>query len=184
MLTLAAHLGFGRDVTLQDGTKDRTKTTLALLSDPHVHRLSFFLCQQPRPELIYVPEWLAHPATGNGICGVTIVSDSRFYPALQARFSGVHGGCKTINGGPEYQTANGMLRVMTAEGFEQTIGHLSDMRDEALSFIAGMDLTVADPNVPRKSMSGSGLSFRGVAGGIALSAHFLTANTLLPFFTA
>ena len=52
---VAGHLEFGRDVELPDGTSDRTKTTLALLPDASFPRLSFFLCQQHRPDLIYVP---------------------------------------------------------------------------------------------------------------------------------
>lgn len=183
--TVAGQLEFGRDVTLPDGTKDRTKTTLALLPDPRFPRLSFFLCQQHRPELIYVPEWLQHPNTVNGICGVNLVAKDPFHAALQVRFGGIYDGLAVIDGGFEYQTANGVLRVLTPEAFEAQIGPLSDsLRQEALPFIAGMDLTVQDPQVLLGFIVAAGLGWRPLGAGFALADPALTAQTVLRFFPA
>jgi hypothetical protein len=183
--TVAGHLEFGRNVTLPNGTEGRTKTTLALLPDAQFPRLSFFLCQQHRPDLIYVPEWLEHPNTVSGICGVNIVAADRFHPQLKARFGGLYGGFEAIDGGFQYQTANGTLRVMTADAFEGAIGPLpKEVLDEDLPCIAGMDLTTGDPNGLLEYINRSNLGYRPVETGFALTSPSLTANTILRFLKA
>jgi len=88
---VSGHLEFGRDVTLPDGSKGRTRTTLALLPDQTFPRLSFFLCQQHRPELIYVPSWLDHPNSVHGYAGASILARDPVMGALTARLSGLYG---------------------------------------------------------------------------------------------
>jgi hypothetical protein len=183
--TVAGHLEFGRDVTLPDGTEGRTKTTLALLPDARFPRLSFFLCQQHRPDLIYVPEWLEHPNTVSGICGVNIVAGEAFHPELRTRFNGIYTGFEKLDGGFQYQTANGVLRVMSAEAFEDAIGPLAnDLCTEDLPCIAGMDLTVGDPNVLLEFIKSSNLAYSPIESGLALTSPSLTANTILRFLKA
>lgn len=180
--SVAGHLEFGRDVTLPDGTTGRTKTTLALLPDAQFPRLSFFLCQQHRPDLIYVPEWLKHPNKVNGICGVTILAGAAYHSDLKARFGGLYSDCEILDGGFQYQTANGILRFLTAAAFERTIGPLSDeLRQEELPCIAGMDLTMSDRDAMLRFLESSGLEHRSLENGFALGAPELTANTSLRF---
>jgi hypothetical protein len=182
-LTVAGHLEFGRDVTLPDGTKGRTKTTLALLPDAQFPRLSFFLCQQHRPDLIYVPEWLRHPNTVDGICGVNIVADQKHHSALKAQLGGLYKGFEVLDGGFEYQTANGVLRVLSAGAFEETIGTLSDqIRQEDTPSIAGMDFTTDDMDTLREYITKSGIKHRAIESGVVLTDQSLTANTILRFF--
>ncbi|SHF18400.1 Glyoxalase-like domain-containing protein [Litoreibacter ascidiaceicola] len=182
--TVAGHLEFGRDVTLPDGTAGRTKTTLALLPDAQFPRLSFFLCQQHRPDLIYVPEWLEHPNSVSGICGVNILADTSFHAELKARFGGLYTGLTELNGGFEFQTANGTLRVMSADAFEREIGPLpNDLAQETLPCIAGMDLTLRDPDKLLKFLNASNLGYRTIPNGFALTDPALTANTLLRFLS-
>ena len=111
-LHVAGHLEFGRDVVLPNGTKGRTKTTLALLPNDAFPRLSFFLCQQHRPDLIYVPEWLEHPNKVIGIGGVNIVAAKNHHAKLEAQFGALYDGYETIDGGFKYDTANGVLRIL------------------------------------------------------------------------
>ena len=189
---VAGHLEFGRDVTLPDGTEGRTKTTLALLPDAQFSRLSFFLCQQHRPELIYVPDWLEHPNTVDGICGVNIVAMEKHHAELRLRFGGLYSGFKALDGGFQYQTANGTLRVLTAPAFERAIGVLAEAIHHAETpCIAGMDFTVGDLNALQGYIEASQTGFRstetgigtGLETGIALTNPSQTANTLLRFFT-
>ena len=180
---VAGHLEFGRDVTLPDGTQGRTKTTLALLPDAQFPRLSFFLCQQHRPELIYVPDWLEHPNTVCGIRGVSIVAPLVHHATLTERFGGLYSGYKTLDGGFQYDTANGVLRVLTAEAFEHSIGPLPDsVRDEPLAGIAGMDFVARDMNVVAACAKASGLAFERGDQALVLTTPSLTANTLLRVF--
>ena len=175
---------FGRDVTRPDGTAGRTKTTLALLPDAQFPRLSFFLCQQHRPDLIYVPEWLEHPNSVSGICGVNILADTSLHAELKARFGGLYTGLTELKGGFEFQTANGTLRVMSADAFEREIGPLpNDLAQETLPCIAGMDLTLRDPDKLLKFLNASNLGYRTIPNGFALTDPALTANTLLRFLS-
>lgn len=182
-LAVAGHLEFGRDVILPDGTEGRTKTTLALLPNATFPRLSFFLCQQHRPELIYVPEWLEHPNSVNGICGVNIVAHEKHHEALKTQFGGLYKGFEVLKGGFQYQTANGALKVLNVEAFENDIGSLSDgIRQEDTPSIAGMDFTTGDMNALLDYVFKSGTEHRVVENGVILTNQSLTANTIMRFF--
>ncbi len=182
--TVAGHLEFGRDVTLPDGTSDRTKTTLALLPDLKFPRLSFFLCQQHRPELIYVPEWLEHPNKVTGICGVNIIADTPYHSDLVARFSQLYDGYTKFDGGFQYQTANGVLRVMDAACFERTIGRVPEaIAQEPLPCIAGMDLVMSEPAVFSEYLKASNLAYGEIPNGFVLTSPETTANTTLRFMS-
>ncbi|WP_368186268.1 VOC family protein [Aestuariibius sp. HNIBRBA575] len=182
-LVVAGHLEFGRDVILPDGTEGRTKTTLALLPDTKFPRLSLFLCQQHRPDLIYVLEWLMHPNAVNGICGVNVVAPEQHHTALKAQFCGLYNRFEVLNGGFQYQTANGWLMVQSADAFEKDIGPLTDeMRKEDSPSIAGMDFTTGDLNALMTYINESEIAYRMVENGVALSDQSLTANTIMRFF--
>ena len=184
--TVAGHLEFGRDVTLPNGDAGRTRTTLALLPDIHFPRLSFFLCQQHRPDLVYVPQWLEHPNKVNGICGLNIVADARFQPALRARFGGLyHSACESIEGGFQCNTANGVMRVLNATAFENTIGDLPQaLVGEGLPCVAGIDLVMSDPAVFSEFLKTSNAGCRDINNGYVLTSPSMTANTTLRFFSA
>ncbi len=180
---VAGHLEFGRNVTLPDGTTGITKTTLALLPDARFSHLSFFLCQQHRPELIYVPDWLEHPNTVNGICGVNIVAREPHHAELRLRFGGLYKGFETLEDGFQYQTANGTLRVLTAPAFERTIGPLAEaIASEDTPSIAGMDFTTGDMKILKGFIDSSDMRSRSTETEITLLNPSLTANTLLRFF--
>lgn len=181
-LSLAGHLEFGRDVSLPDGTAGRTKTTLALLPDGQFPRLSFFLCQQHRPELIYVKEWLQHPNKVTGISAVNIVSTIEHNAVLSQRFGQLYAGVETIAGGFQCQTANGVLRIMDADTFEQKIGPLAKaIRKDETPSIAGMDLKMSDHQAVFEFLETAGLDYRKIENGFTLTSPELTANTLLRF---
>lgn len=180
---VAGHLEFGRDVTLPDGTAGRTKTTLALLPDAAFPRLSFFLCQQHRPELIYVPDWLVHPNKVTGICGVNIVASPETHTALKTRFGNLYDGYKMLDGGFKFDTANGVLRVFDAPSYSRTIGPLpSAVAQDKTPCIAGMDFTMSDPEALLGHLRSSGTAYTGDPSGITLSDAALTANTTFRFF--
>jgi len=179
---LAGHLEFGRDVTLPDGSMDRTKTTLVILPDTAFPRLSFFLCQQHRPELIYVPEWLEHPNQVNGIGGVNIVASVQYQELLATRFEQLYSGCNPLEGGFECNTANGMLRVFTTSAFEEHIAPIpTPAQGETLPFIAGMDFVMADSDALLDWLNNSGTPYLTIPNGFVLTEPTLTANTVFRF---
>jgi len=117
---------FGRDVVLPDGTPDRTATTLQILHDPDLPRLSNFICQQHRPDLIYVPKWLEHANGTKGICQVTIMADPADQPRVRQRLAGLYGSAALFPraGGFGAHTGNGIFAVADRETVIDTYGAL------------------------------------------------------------
>jgi len=179
---VAGHLEFGRDVTLPDGSTDRTKTTLALFPDKTYPRLSFFLCQQHRPELIYVPQWLEHPNQVSGIRAVNIVAPVQHHSVLTKKFDNLYTEYERIDGGFQYETANGFLRVLDAEVFKETIGPIpKDNQNETLPYIAGMDFVMSNPDALLHYLEKSDASYQATENGFTLNEPELTANTVIRF---
>lgn len=180
--SVAGHLEFGRDVTLPDGSADRTKTTLALLPDLQFPRLSMFLCQQHRPELVYVPAWLQHPNKVTGIRAVNVVAEQACHNRLQTKFSGLYEACDVIDGGFQFKTANGVMRVLDASSFERTIGPLAkEVAEEPLPCIGGMDFEMSDPSVFGQYIETSGADFLKRGNEFLLTSPDQTANTTMRF---
>ncbi|MEN8874007.1 MAG: VOC family protein [Pacificibacter sp.] len=180
--TVAGHLEFGRDVTLPDGSADRTKTTLALLPDPDFPRLSFFLCQQHRPELIYVPEWLEHPNTVNRISGVTISAKAEQQETLKAKLTRIYGDASALNGGFCVQTANGEISVQSLDAIQAEFGTLpSDIAESDTPAIVAMDLGYLDANTFDTWVKKSDLRLKTTASGFYATQPKDTANVILRF---
>ena len=82
-------VNFRRAVTLPDGTEDEAVVSLAMLIDWEQPQLSHFICQQHRPEFVWVPEWMQHP---NGAHAITQVVYAAAEPyALWQRFAAIWG---------------------------------------------------------------------------------------------
>jgi hypothetical protein len=118
---------FGRDVVLPDGRTDRTATTLRIVATPELPRLSNFICQQHRPDLIYVPRWMDHANGATGICQVTILANDRDQLRVYERFSRLYGeDAVTPEGstGFSVRTGNGRFLVLEQTGAEALYGEL------------------------------------------------------------
>lgn len=182
---LAGHLEFGRDVILPDGRQDRTKTTLALLPDTRWPRLSFFLCQQHRPELIYVAQWLEHPNTVHGICGITILAEPDIQGALVEKFSALYGVAESIEGGCRLKTANGQIQLLSSHRIEAELGTLpAQVLADGQPGIVGMDLRYGDATSLKKCLQASGVGFDEREGVFSLQRAQDTGNTFLRFYPA
>ena len=117
---------FGRDIILPDGRPDRTSTSLRIIYDQELPRLSNFICQQHRRELIEVPKWLEHPNGATGICQVTVMASSQEQPRVRARMAGLYGE-QAITGlgeGFAVRSGNGSFVVRTKDAVEAAYGIL------------------------------------------------------------
>jgi hypothetical protein len=82
-------VNFRRAVTLPDGGQDEAVVSLAMLIDWDQPQLSHFICQQHRPEFVWVPAWMQHP---NGALAIAQVVYAAAEPyALWNRFAGIWG---------------------------------------------------------------------------------------------
>lgn len=181
--TTAGHLEFGRDVTLPDGQQDRTHTTLALLPDARWPRLSLFLCQQHRPELIYVPQWLEHPNTVSGIYGITIMAEPDDQEALVDRFTAIYSDARKVSGGYVMNTANGLLAIRSSENIEADMGRLPEVvLADPQPCIVGMDFSYENADLLNTCLVQSDVAFAERDGVITLSNPDDTGNTIFRFY--
>ncbi|MFK7835438.1 MAG: VOC family protein [Sulfitobacter sp.] len=179
---VSGHLEFGRDVTLPDGHQGRTKTTLALLPDRTFPRLSFFLCQQHRPELIYVPSWLEHPNSVTGYAGASILAREMDMDVLASRFSGLYGTPRLFDGGMVFDTANGKVQILTKTAVQARNGPLpAAVLAEGAPSIVALDLTYHDETQLEACLLSSGVSYERQGRAFRLSDPQAFGNTFLNF---
>lgn len=179
---VSGHLEFGRDVSLPDGQTGRTKTTLALMPDARWPRLSLFLCQQHRPELIYVHEWLDHPNSVCGICGITVLADDDDHDALKGKVEGLYGPTEMIDGGFKVGTANGLIRVQSKQAVGNDFGTLpSAISVNNNPCIIAMDLRYRNANQLRRWIDNSNLDHRKAGDTFTLTNSVDTGNTFFRF---
>ncbi len=103
---------FRRAVELPDGTTDEAAFSLAMLIDWDRPALSNFLCQQYRPELVWMPERMQHP---NGAAGITRIVYAAAEPfALWSRYAGLWGeaALTELDNGFSVATAGGEILVL------------------------------------------------------------------------
>lgn len=118
-------IDFRRDTVRGDGTPDVAVVTLGLFLNESERDMSHFICQQHRPELVWVPEWQVHP---NGACGIVQVSYLAEEPVqLVPRFAAL---CtaermSSANGVVEADTGCGLFRVMTPDA---ALAHFGDVQ--------------------------------------------------------
>jgi hypothetical protein len=179
---VSGRLEFGRDVKLPDGSAGRTKTTLALLPDTDFSRLSFFLCQQHRPELIYVPDWLEHPNSVHGYAGATILAQDTDMGALIAKFSALYGTSRVCDGGVAFDTANGVMRLSTRPAIEARNGCLpAAVVTEGVPCIVVLDLVYSDGEKLDSFLRKAGVDYVRHGQEFRLSDSRLFGNTFLNF---
>ncbi|MCR9158448.1 MAG: VOC family protein [Rhodobacteraceae bacterium] len=182
---VAGHLEFGRDVTLPDGSGGRTKTSLALLPNRTYPRLSLFLCQQHRPELIYVPSWMEHPNSVHGYAGATVLAKQDDMATLIDQFSGLYGDRHSVDGGAAFATANGKIQLLVRSAIEKLYGPLPTcITGDGAPAIVALDLKYSNSADLEACLRASGVEY--IKNGTEfrlLNAH-LSGNTFLNFVPA
>ncbi len=105
-------VNFRREVTLPDGTRDEAVVTLAMLIDWEQPQLSHFICQQHRPEFVWVSEWMQHPNGAHAIERVVYAAAEPY--ALWQRFAGIWGedALHDLGNGFSVVTAGGELLIL------------------------------------------------------------------------
>ena len=109
---------FRRAVKLPDGTADEAVVSLAMLIDPVHPQLSNFICQQHRPEFVWVADWLHQP---NGTTAIAWIVYAAADPgAVRPRFAALwgEGAVSAIPHGFTVATAGGDILVLDHPGIE------------------------------------------------------------------
>jgi hypothetical protein len=179
---VAGHLEFGRDVTLPNGSSGRTKTSLALLPNRTYPRLSLFLCQQHRPDLIYVPSWMQHPNSVHGYSGATVLAKQDDMATLIDHFSGLYGDPHSVDGGVAFGTANGRIQLLARSAIEALYGLLpTHVTSDGKPAIVALDLKYSDSKNLETCLRASGVEYIKNGRVFRLSDAPLFGNTFLSF---
>ena len=112
----AGLVDFRRAVKLPDGTADEAVVSLAMLIDPVHPQLSNFICQQHRPEFVWVADWLQQP---NGTTAIAFMVYAAADPdAVRPRFAALWGDAAVVSvrHGFTVATAGGAIMVLDHAG--------------------------------------------------------------------
>ncbi|MCA0941744.1 VOC family protein [Salipiger pacificus] len=132
----AGTIEFGRDVLRDDGTPDRTATTLKIFTRSGLPRLSMFACQQHRRDLIEFPRWMDHPNGAHGFVSATILAEPKDQLAVRDWLATLHG--------PEAVTETDLgFNVTTGKGYWRVLS-----RDAARAFFGPLPEELAPDGAP------------------------------------
>jgi hypothetical protein len=180
--SLSGHLEFGREVILTNGNFDRTKTTLALLPNTDSPRLSFFLCQQHRRDLLEVSEWMNHPNSAYGINGFTIKASNDDHKALQIHLEAVFGRATPTLHRFSIQTPHGYISVVRDSKISTVVGNLPQIAiDENQPSIVAMEFLIKNIGIATDIIKASGMPYHLTKSGLLQDDVSLLGNTLIQF---
>lgn len=112
----AGRVDFRRAVRLPDGTRDEAVVTLAILPDDAHPHISFFLCHQHKPHLVWNPDWLRHRNGAGGISAVTYYAPEPDKVVQRLREVWGAGAVSQQPGGWRADTAGGTLHLLNFAG--------------------------------------------------------------------
>jgi hypothetical protein len=174
-------VNFRRAVTLPDGAKEEAAVSLAMLIDWQQPQLSHFICQQHRPEFVWVPEWMQHP---NGAQAIRQVVYAAAEPdALRQRFAGIWGADALHDMGRGFRvaTAGGELLVLDRPAAEARFAPVElpyGWRDAACA--VAISVRVADVNRVHLMMMQRGVPHVRMAEALCVPPSY-AGNVILEF---
>ena len=177
-------IDFGRDVKRPDGTPDRTSTTLMILASDDLPRLSNFICQQHRPDLIYVPKWSSHANGARSYSQITILAHTDDQPRIRTRLAGIYGrdALFDLADGFGAATGNGGYVVTDSRGIEARYGALPvELQDERQPCCVAIHIRVPDIERLPPILSASSIRYRLMDGEVRLSDAAEFGNVFVNF---
>ncbi len=177
-------IAFGRDVIRHDGVPDRTSTTLKILASDDLPRLSHFICQQHRPDLIYVPKWSQHANGAQHYSQVTILAEEADQPRVRSRLAQLYGSSAIfdLDDGFGARTGRGSYVVTDRRGIEARYGTLPpDLAAGTEPCYVAIHIKVDDIARAKAVLSANGINHRALDGEIRLPDAGTFANVFVNF---
>lgn len=177
-------IDFGREVRLQDGRTDRTKTTLKIFVDPELPRLGNFAVHQHRPDLIFRPDWLVHPNGASGIHQVTIMAERVHWPLVRQRLAGLYGEDDLFESAEGFgvRTGNGRFVVLDKAAVERTYAPLPpELAVEQRPCCVAIHVTVPDTRNVLSFLASAGVEFRKAESELRIREAEPYGNVFLAF---
>ena len=181
-LAAQGRVDFRRKVKVPGRDWDEAVVTLEILVDPEMPRASNFLCQQHRPELIWVPEWLKHPNGATGFAAITYATTEP--DRLLSRLARLFGkdAVTATSFGHEVATTNGSIRVVAPGAWAKHVGIGAEPAiDPAGSACIGIDVRVKDLDAVRTFALSAGASAIEGPGTLTLANYAELGNIVLRF---
>ena len=181
-LAAQGRVDFRRKVKVPGRDWDEAVVTLEILVDPAMPRASNFLCQQHRPELIWVPEWLVHP---NGATGFAAITYATTEPDRLLRRLALLFGDDAITRtavGHEAATANGVIRLVAPGFWGRHVGVGGEPQlAPAGSACIGIDVRVMALDAVRRLVRSAGVAAVDAPGSLTLLSYAELGNVILRF---
>ncbi|MEY8801087.1 VOC family protein [Leisingera sp. XS_AS12] len=175
---------FGRDVVCDDGTPDRTATTLKIFSRPGLPRLTMFACQQHRRDLIEFPGWMDHPNGAHGFVSATILAEPDDQPAVKDWLATLHGAdaVADTDRGFTVATGRGHWRVFSRDTASDLFGPLpQDLALDGAPSVVSLDIACSALDKVRPFVEAGGFDFRETGGALVLTEPARLGGILLTF---
>ena len=175
---------FGRDVTRDDGARDRTATTLKIFTQPGLPRLSMFACQQHRRDLIEFPEWMDHPNGAHGFVSATILAEPVDQPAVKDWLATLHGpeAVTETGWGFTVATGKGHWRVLSRDAARVFFGPLpEDLAPDGAPSVISLDIGCTALDRVRPFVDSGGFASHEIGGALVLTEHARLGGILLTF---
>ncbi|WP_416367964.1 VOC family protein [Tritonibacter mobilis] len=180
----AGTVEFGRDVVRDDGTPDRTKTTLKIFPHAGLPRLSMFACQQHRRDLIEFPDWMDHPNGAHGFAYATILAAPSDQGRVRDWLSVLHGAdaVRDTDWGFEVATTNGQWRVVSRATAPALLGKLPDgLASDGAPSVISLDIRCHALSQLRPFVEAGEFVCQNVNGALVLTEVARLGGILLSF---
>lgn len=180
----AGTIEFGRNVTRDDGTPDRTATTLKIFTRAGLPRLSTFACQQHRRDLIEFPKWMDHPNGAHGFVSATILAAPQDQPTVKDWLAALHGpeAVTETKWGFTVATAKGHWRVLSRDTARAFFGPLpEDLAPDGAPSVISIDVACHALDRLRAFVDAGGFACREIGGALVLTEHARLGGILLTF---
>ncbi len=177
-------IAFGRDVVLDDGTPDRTATTLQIFTQPGLDRLAMFACEQHRRDLIEFPEWMDHPNGATGFASATILAAQADQPVVRDWLTILHGGnaVQDTDWGFAVDTGCGAWRVADRESAAALFGPVPEhLTPDGAPSVVSLDIVTRDMALVRSYLEAGQFAHGQIGDTYVLTQTDRLGGVLLTF---
>ncbi|MFE8115998.1 VOC family protein [Brenneria goodwinii] len=175
-------IDFRREIIMDNGQLDEVVVSIGLLIDPRYPEASSFICQQFRPDLIWVDAWRHHPNGATGIEAVTYMAQEGEMNVLESRWRNAYGERATWRDGVlTADTGSGLLRAMTpAQAAEHFAGVALPVSVNTKPHAIALTLGTRDGRALRDILTTNQISHHDAAGRVRVAPE-TAGNIILEF---
>ncbi|MEH2476370.1 hypothetical protein V1281_002460 [Nitrobacteraceae bacterium AZCC 2161] len=172
-------MSFARPVALPGGAQDARFKVIRVSGDEVRNGRTFF-CHHDTPELVYRPEWQAHP---NGVTDIVeFVIASREPARTAAVYDRMFGPnlLTSTPGGVSFRAGTATVLVLEPSAIAERYDGAALTSEDGSDRMVALTFKVASLATPRALFDAAGIAYRPYAGGIVV-AHADAANVALGF---